>query len=204
MSLIALLRHGATQWNADRRLQGRRDIALSDAGRAMVRGWCLPEEWLSARVIASPLQRCVETAAILREIHDGLRVATTDGRLVEMDWGTWEGQTLAELRGDLGPDMAANERLGLDFRPDGGESPRDVQTRLAPVLAELGAQDEPHLLVVHRGVIRAIYARATGWDMCADPPDKLSRNALQVFRLDTDGRPHVAQLNLRVDDGSGE
>src|SRR3546814_10532072 len=62
--------------------------------------------------------------------------------LVETDWGAWEGRTLAELRADLGAGMAANEARGLDFRPPGGESPRDVQDRMRPLLAELARSEE--------------------------------------------------------------
>ena len=53
-------------------------------------------------------------------------------------------------------------------------------------------------MVSHRGIIRAIYALATGWDMRVDPIDKLSRQALQVFAVSADGRPTVAELNVRL------
>ena len=46
---------------------------------------------------------------------------------------------LADLRAELGPAMAENEARGLDFRPPGGESPREVQARLKPFLADLAA-----------------------------------------------------------------
>ena len=67
-------------------------------------------------------------------------VSPVEPRLVEMDWGDYEGYTLAELRAARGVDLAANEARGLDFRPPGGESPRDVQARLAPLLAEIAAR----------------------------------------------------------------
>ena len=62
-------------------------------------------------------------------------------RLVEMAWGEWEGRRLADLRAELGDAMIENEARGLDFRPPGGESPRDVQERLKPLLACLSAPD---------------------------------------------------------------
>ena len=61
--------------------------------------------------------------------------ATVEPALIETDWGHWEGRTLAELRQRHGGEMAALEARGLDFRPPGGESPRDVQARLASWLA---------------------------------------------------------------------
>ena len=198
MTAIALLRHGPTQWNADGRLQGQRDTELSERGRAMVAAWRLPEKWTRATVISSPLRRCLDTINILRKTHANLGAHTTDKRLIEMDWGVWEGRTLGALRHEQGEAMVRNEARGLDFRPEGGESPRDVQVRLRPVLAELAQRQEDRLVVAHRGIIRALYALATGWDMRTDPPDKLSRQALQVFTLTDDGRPRVAELNLRL------
>ncbi len=198
MTSIALLRHGPTQWNADGRLQGRRDTELSEAGRAMVARWRLPEEWHRAAVLASPLRRCLDTIEILRTTHPDLGPQSIDRRFIEMDWGTWEGRTLGELRHEQGTTMVRNEARGVDFRPEGGESPRDVQNRLRPALAELAQQRQDRLVVAHRGIIRAIYALATDWDMRTDPPDKLSRHALQVFTLTDDGQPHVAELNVRL------
>lgn len=198
MTSIALLRHGPTRWNAVGRLQGRRDTELSDSGRAMIGDWRLPDPWTGVAVVASPLRRCLDTIDILRGTHPDLGPHSTDPRFIEMDWGAWEGRTLGDVRAEQGEAMAANEANGLDFRPDGGESPRDVQTRLLPALAELAQRREDRLVVAHRGIIRAIYALATGWDMRTDPPDKLSRQALQIFTLSADGHPAVAELNVRL------
>jgi broad specificity phosphatase PhoE len=57
--------------------------------------------------------------------------------------------------------------------------------------------DVPTLAVTHRGVIRAIYAAATGWDLRGAPPAKLDWQAVHVFRLGTGGAPNVEELNLR-------
>src|SRR3546814_19659201 len=69
--------------------------------------------------------------------------------------------------------MAAAEALGLDLRPPGGESPRQVQDRLKPWLAERSSCGRDTIAVTHKGVIRALYALACGWDMTGPPPDKL-------------------------------
>ena len=198
MTSIALLRHGPTQWNTDGRLQGRRDTALSDNGRAMVDEWRLPTPWAHTAIVSSPLQRCLDTIDLLRAHHPDLGPQSIDPRVIEMDWGAWEGRTLGNVRHEQGEAMVRNEANGLDFRPDGGESPRDVQSRLLPALADLARQGEDCLVVSHRGIIRALYALATGWEMRANPADKLSRQALQVFTLASDGRPAVDGLNVRL------
>src|SRR5262245_59057314 len=142
------------------------------------------------RIVTSPLMRCVETAALL-----GAPDAAREPRLVEMDWGAWEGETLVALRSRLGEEMRENEGRGLDFRPEGGESPREVALRLKSWLREIGADGVPTLAVTHRGVIRAVLAEASGWDMTGKPPAKLDWNAAHLFAVDAAGRPQILQLN---------
>ena len=192
MVLLALLRHAETAWSAEGRIQGRRDVPLSDAGRASLADVTLPRACHGMRVVTSPLSRCVETAQLLR-----LGEALCDPRLVEAHWGEWEGRVLAELRDELGAAMRENEARGWDFRPAGGESPREVWTRIRPWLAEVAAVGEPTLAITHRGVIRAVLATATGWDMRGPPPAKLDWRAIHVFRLAPDGMPVVEALNTR-------
>ena len=144
------------------------------------------------RIVTSPLSRCVQTAALL-----GASDATREPRIIEMDWGEWEGRTLAELREELGDAMTQNEARGLDFRPPGGESPRAVIERIKPWLREVAAAGVPTLAITHRGVIRAILAEASGWDLRGKPPAKLDWRAVHFFTLDAQGRPSVERLNAR-------
>jgi len=190
---LALLRHAPTAWNLERRLQGRADVPLAPEGRAQIRCRRVPEPWAGWRALASPLARCIETATLL-----GLAVAV-EPRLVEMDWGAYQGLTFDELRARFGADFAANERRGLDLAPPDGESPRAVQARLAPLLAEIAAAGRPTLAVAHRGVIRAVYARAVGWDMTGEPADALDHTALQIFALDDAGGLRIERLNVALE-----
>jgi broad specificity phosphatase PhoE len=183
---LALLRHGETAWSAEGRIQGRSDVPLSDAGRAALLNVSVP---VGMRVVCSPLRRCVETAQAIGHPH-----AAREPRLAEMSWGAWEGRRLAELREDLGAAMQANEARGWDFRPQGGESPREVLARLRSWLAELR---EPTLAITHRGVIRAVFAAASGWDMLGRAPVKLDWDALHFFDVGVDGSPSIERLNVR-------
>ena len=90
---LAVLRHGPTLWNRDGRIQGHSDIPLSAEGRAIVATWRLPAEIQGFDIITSPLRRARETAEILGFPH-----APPDPRLIETDWGAWEGVRLTELR----------------------------------------------------------------------------------------------------------
>ena len=197
MIRLALLRHGATAWNATGVLQGRSDVWLSPAGRAEVAGWRLPDGMASWSWQTSPLARCRETAALLRASHPG-PPAAIEPRLIEMDFGRWEGRSLAALRAADPDGTAASEARGLDFAAPGGESPRDVQERLAPWLRELAVAGRDVLAITHKGVIRALYAQASGWPMLGRMPTRLDLAALQLFALSDDRGLSIEQLNLAV------
>ena len=189
MTLLVLLRHGPTGWTREHRLQGRADPALDATGRATVLAWRLAPELRGFRWLTSPLARCTETAALL-----GLETQI-EPRLIEMDWGRWEGRTIAEVRADPGEEIAAQETRGLDLQPPGGESPRAVQRRLAPLLAEIAATGRATGGITHKGVIRALLALATGWTMVGRAPAKLDWAAAHVFRLEPGSAPSVMRLN---------
>jgi broad specificity phosphatase PhoE len=191
MALLALLRHGPTAWTAERRLQGRTDLPLNAPGRAAVEGWHLPAAVAGFAWVTSPLLRARQTAALLG--HAG---APLDDRLTEMSFGQWEGRRLAELSLELGPVLREAEDRGLDFKAPGGESPREVQQRLAPFLVETGRAGIDRLALTHKAVIRALYAQASGWPMLGRPPQRLAEFGLHLFAVASDGRLSLRQLNL--------
>ncbi len=191
---LALLRHSETPWSRDKRVQGRTDIPLSDAGRAALAGRSLPAACAAMRVVSSPLARCTQSAEQLR-----LSPVEIEPRLVEMAWGQWEGQRLPDLRAELGDAMALNEARGWDFQAPSGESPRQVWARIRPWLAEVTGAGQPTLALSHRGVIRVVFAIATGWDMLGKPPARLDWNAVHLFTLAIDGMPTVQRLNLPLE-----
>jgi broad specificity phosphatase PhoE len=190
MTLFAIVRHGPTAWSTEGRLQGRRDLPLSPDGRHRVAAWHLPADLAGYAWRASPLRRAGETAELL-----GISDAVAESALIEMDWGEWEGERLAALRASV-PGLAAMEAAGLDFRPPGGESPRQVQARLRPLLVRIAQDGAPVAAVAHKGVIRALLALATGWDMRAKPPQRLAEDAVHLFEIDRTGTPAVCRLNL--------
>lgn len=180
---VCLIRHASTSWNEDGRIQGRTDIPLSPKGRAQVEAWRLPVGFAEALCVASPLRRTRETAELL-----GSSRVTCDPRLAEMRWGEFEGRTLSGLRAEIGPHLADHEAMGIDFRPPGGESPREVAARLAEFLADHANGKHDLLLVTHKGVLRASLVLALGWDMLAKPPVRYDPERALIYRLDSTGR----------------
>jgi probable phosphoglycerate mutase len=175
MIQLLLMRHAPTAWNADRRIQGRSDIPLSPEGLAAAADWRLPEDAVLWTCASSPLLRARQTAEAMG------RSPVAHPALIEMDWGRFEGRRLAELREDWGAALAAEEAKGLDFRPPGGETPREVGQR---ALAGLAALTRDSIVVTHKGVLRPLFAIATGWDMRAEPLVKIRDNCCHRFALD--------------------
>ena len=180
---LALLRHAMTDWNREKRVQGRIDRPLSELGRKQLDSLAIPPEFKAYRWYCSPLRRATQTAALL-----AIDPVVIEASLIEMSWGDWEGEVLKPLRKRLGEEMRANEGRGLDFRPPGGESPREVQTRLQPWLRQVAASGQDTAAVAHKGIIRCIYALACDWDMRGDSPVEFAWDALHLFELTPDGK----------------
>ena len=189
---VLMVRHGRTEWNEKGRIQGHTDIPLSEAGRARLREMRIPAPYRGFAWHSSPLRRAVQSAALL-----GATELSVDARLREMQWGDWEGETRAEIRRRLGAEMERMEERGIDFRPSGGESPRELTGRLNAWLADVRRGGRGVIAVTHKGVIRAALALATGWDLRGSAPARLDweRAHLFVFR---DGRLHVEEMNIAL------
>ncbi len=190
MTRLLMIRHAATPWNRSKRIQGLSDISIDEDARREVAGWQIPNDFDDAVWVSSPLERAMETARLLGA------EPVREQRLIEMSWGEWEGDTLENLRHTLGDGMVKNEDRGLDFHPPGGESPREVQDRLRPWLRAVASSSVDTIAVTHKGVIRAVLALATGWDMTGKAPDRIVNGAGHRFLLDGKGVPSVVRLNV--------
>lgn len=194
---LLLIRHGRTPWNASGRIQGRRDIALSATGRAELSARRIPPAYAHFAWFASPLERATESARML-----GARDLQTDPRLVELHWGQWQGSTRKALRARYGEGFAENEARGLDFRPPGGESPGELQSRFRAWLAERYQAGLPAIAVTHKGVIQMALAMATGWDLVSRAPVRLDWRCAQLFEIcDHGARLRLEQVNVSLEAG---
>src|SRR6202008_2136471 len=120
-----ILGHAVTAGNEEARLRAMPDPPLTPAGEAALRGWRLPAPVDRWKRMSSPLLRARRTA----ELVQPAAAVAVDSRLREMSFGIWEGRSVADLRAEGGETFAAAERLGLDFHPPGGESPRMTMAR---------------------------------------------------------------------------
>lgn len=191
MTSLLLIRHGKTSWNAKKKLQGRRDMPLSDEGRLLLKNRSIPDEFSNFHWVSSPLIRARETAEIL-----GAQILSIKDDLIEMDWGTWEGRTIRDLRSELGPAMATIENKGLHMKPPGGESPFEVRARLANWLKSL---KQPTIAVTHKGVIRALKSLAYNWDMADKSPVVFNWDCAHLFDVDEQGQLSAIRVNINLE-----
>ena len=162
MTTVYLVRHGATEWNVDKRAQGTADVPLNDMGELQARR--VAEQLADVRldaVFSSDLSRAYETARVIAAAH-GLEVEK-DPDFREIDQGEWTGLPVDEIR-ERWPDMWGPARH-YSPRP-GGESPQEVRAR---ALAGLRRVVERHpagsvAIVSHGGTIRWLSAEALGYD----------------------------------------
>jgi broad specificity phosphatase PhoE len=155
---IYLLRHGETDWNVARRIQGHTDIALNAKGVRQARSWQPYFDRIHlAGVYSSALSRAMETARLASRrapcLMDGLN---------ERHYGEWDGRVWSEL---AGPDPDFDRRWRQpDSSPPGGESRLQLHARVHRAMESIVAShdaDSEILIVAHGGSGKAVlgYAR---------------------------------------------
>ncbi|MGI9825140.1 histidine phosphatase family protein [Agromyces sp. Marseille-Q5079] len=152
---FAIVRHGETDWNVQRRIQGATDIPLNDTGRVQARETALlldDRPWHS--IVASPLSRASETATIIAATL-GLEAPEIVPDLAERSHGVLEG---LDHRGRAAVEAQAASIEGLE--------PRSVVIeRARRALLELAAAHpgEDVIVVTHGGVIHALMLDLSDW-----------------------------------------
>jgi len=150
MSTVVLWRHGRTEYNATRRLQGQIDIPLDEVGRwqGTTAAAALFARHTPTRIVSSDLTRAAQTAQYLADLA-GLDVGL-DARLRERAFGDWEGLTAEEIHAGF-PDEARVWRGGGAVSRPGAESPAQVGERVAAAVRELADGFEGTLVLVSHG-----------------------------------------------------
>jgi len=163
MGLFYLVRHGETEWNAGNRLCGRSDVPLSDAGRRQAARLAQRLKPLPLEAMySSPLKRALQTASIIAE-SIGLEPIVNPS-LIELDYGSWEGKTYAEVRAKEFETYRAWDADPGKLAPPGGESGEQALKRAAPFLDLLTSRHPQGNVVVvgHRTVWRLIVCHILG------------------------------------------
>ena len=148
---VIVWRHGRTEWNVARRVQGQTDIPLDEVGRAQAREGAARLASLEPhRVVSSDMSRASETAAVLGQLT-GIPIEM-DARFRERSFGEREGLTLAESW-ERFPDEMARWAAGGEAHIPGSETSEEAASRFVAALNEYIAELQAHqtLVVVSHG-----------------------------------------------------
>jgi broad specificity phosphatase PhoE len=199
VTALILIRHGETDWNRDRRIQGSTDIPLNDNGRAQARATAavLRERLPGAdqpTIVSSDLARARETAEIIAG-ELGLAAPRTYRGLRERAYGEAEGLGVDEFRARWG-DWYTAEVPGAEPWPDLrergiaalGRAVRDHRRATAPAGASL-------IVVSHGALIREIIRHATAGEL---PPEgeRLLNGSAHDFVYERDHLRLIAYAGL--------
>lgn len=200
---LVLVRHGVTAHTVDKRFSGGltgSNPALNDDGRAQVRStaeWLAPMKDDVARVITSPVRRARESAEIVAEVL-GATTETEDG-FEEIDFGTWEGLTFAEVS-ERYPDELDAWLGSLDRGPGGGESFRSVAERVVAARDRVLASYPGGTVVVtsHVTPIKVLVADALGAPLEALYRMELAPASVSVVSYFEGRRPDEVHASMRL------
>lgn len=181
MKKLYLLRHGQTEFNVKKLVQGRCDSPLTDLGRkqaGMAAAWLKDHDVVPDKVVSSPLGRAMDTASLVATELLGLdaEVEPCEG-IIERSYGTFEEGPHDALPTDVWDP-------GEDLIPFGGEGSHALQERMAGTLTNLmGAEGIETLLAVSHGSASRQFIKAAapeGFEL----PTKLPNCAIMIFDFD--------------------
>lgn len=187
---ILIIRHGETDWNAEKRLQGHLDVALSAEGerQAAALGQALLNESIDV-IISSDLQRAMQTAQAIAGPRN--MPVEVDPDLRERCYGAFEGLLYSDIGEHYPEAHAAWHARDIDARfPMGvnrAETLREFSQRTVDAITRIATvhPDKKIVIVAHGGVLECIYRAAKGVDL-ASPRDFDIFNA-SINRMTWDG-----------------
>jgi len=207
---LVLVRHGETNWNAEKRVQGRTDIPLNAAGLKQAE---LLSEYLAdvpfGLIASSPLQRASSTASAIARNHPSAR-RLADARLKEMCFGNLEGRVLSDEdvveRYGAATKAWGSGDTGKRLPGTGGESPDLVASRGLSALRDIGllgggTPEVPcprYVLIAAHGRFNKILISALTGDVSKSNEIAQGNTCVNVLDIDAkDGSSIVQALNVQ-------
>jgi probable phosphomutase (TIGR03848 family) len=198
MTTVLFVRHGRTAANASGMLAGwTAGVDLDDRGREQTGALAARLAIVPlAAVVASPLERCQQTAVALLQGRNGTPLHSDD-RVGEVRYGDWTGQPLKQLAKEPLWKTVQSHPSGAVFPGDGGEAMAAMQSRAVTAVREwnatLGA-DAVYAVVSHGDVIKALLADALGQHLDQFQRIVVDPASLSVVRYGVT-RPFVERIN---------
>jgi phosphoserine phosphatase len=194
---LYFVRHGQTEWNAIRRMQGQWNSDLTELGKrqADTNGRFLSQLGIE-HIVASPLDRTRQTAEIINE-HLGLEVSF-DHRIKEWDCGDWSGEMWDQVANKWAEEFNAWQEDQFHYRGPNCENYPDMIERVAPFLEETLALDHQRIAVVSHGMIGRVMV-GTLLAMTGDHMLSFSQPNDVIFHLASGGESFIAHHYVRGD-----
>lgn len=193
---FGLLRHGKTEWNSVKRIQGSADSPLTQGGIENTLAWIpLLKKINWDRILASDLGRVRQSVELL---NSGLKLSVTyDTRLREQCWGEWEGLTIPFIKENLREELEKRVAMGWNFSAPGGESRLQVKTRVFETLRQAAEKwpGQRILTICHQGVIKCTLYSIVDREFVPDEDPLIKLNSLHLISCQT-GDFVVEKLNI--------
>ena len=190
---IILIRHGETEWNSQKRMQGHSNSDLSSVGQAQIQAL---GQWMKNvpfdHIYSSDSLRAKQTAEAITQFSG--HELQFDQRLREKNLGVFEGLTSEEARERHPEVFRLFKTAGSKYVIDEGESTQQLQDRALEIVNEIRIKhpEERVLLVTHGGFIRVVMKHSLGLSL-ETPTRFLIRNT-GVFRLEWEDKWLVSQM----------
>jgi probable phosphoglycerate mutase len=190
---IILIRHGETEWNSQKRMQGHSNSDLSSVGQAQIQAL---GQWMKNvpfdLIYSSDSPRAKQTAEAITQFSG--HELQFDQRLREKNLGVFEGLTSEEARERHPEVFRLFKTAGSKYVIDEGESTQQLQDRALEIVNEIRIKhpEERVLLVTHGGFIRVVMKHSLGLSL-ETPTRFLIRNT-GVFRLEWEDKWLVSQM----------
>ena len=182
-TVLTLVRHGETEWNAAGRIQGHLDIPLNDAGLAQAAaiGERLGGHAFDA-ILSSDLERALQTARLI--VRHSEQTLVRDARLRERHLGVLQGLTGEEAAMREPQAWQAFKTRNPEAALEGGETLVKFSQRVVRLLDELVRTHSGRrlLLVTHGGVLDAAYRHATAMPLNAPRDFPIYNASINVLR----------------------
>jgi len=195
MKLI-ITRHGQTEWNkeGENRLQGRKDIELSEEGKEQAKKLALRLKDHNIELIfTSPSKRTLETSKEIKKFHPKAEIII-DNDLKELDFGILEGLTDQEIQEKYKEIWEAREKDKFNYKIPKGESYAETEVRALRVLNKIMKTKKDAVIVAHATINKLFFKKLLKKSLKEISKNFFNNTSVSIFNI-KDNNIFVEEFN---------
>ncbi len=184
MKLI-ITRHGQTEWNkeGENRLQGRKDIELSEEGKEQAKKLALRLKDHNIELIfTSPSKRTLETSKEIKKFHPKAEIII-DNDLKELDFGILEGLTDQEIQEKYKEIWEAREKDKFNYKIPKGESYAETEVRALRVLNKIMKTKKDAVIVAHATINKLFFKKLLKKSLKEISKNFFNNTSVSIFNI---------------------